>query len=58
MNATGAKTKKAVIEAGLRELLQKQARDELIEMLGKTDLSISLKALHRQRKMENAKIRR
>ncbi len=58
MKAAGARTKKAAVEAGLRAILQKQAREELIAMLGMTDLSVSLEDLLDQRKMKDAKVRR
>ena len=49
MKITGAKTKKAVVEEGLNELLQRKLRQELIAMAGKTELTITLDELLKMR---------
>ena len=52
MNVSGAPTKTATVEAGLRELLRKKLREELISMAGKTKLTVTLKDLEKMRQDE------
>jgi Arc/MetJ family transcription regulator len=49
MKATGAKTKKEVIEIGLREVIKKKNIENLRKELGTYDLTIDLKELRRLR---------
>jgi Arc/MetJ family transcription regulator len=49
MKATGAKTKKEVIEMGLREVIKKKNIENLRKELGTYDLTIDLKELRRLR---------
>lgn len=46
---TKLKTKKAVIEKGLRELLRARNRDLLRQELGTFDIDLSLEQLHEKR---------
>ncbi len=50
MDATGAKTKRQAIEAGLRELVRKKNIEALRGELGTYDLAIDLKELKRLRR--------
>jgi len=52
MKLTGAKTKKRVIEYGLRELVRSINRDLLKKELGTFDLDLSLKDLEKMRENE------
>ena len=47
--AAGVKTGKQAIEAGLRELIRKKQRKELIKELGTYDLDLTLQKLIRLR---------
>ena len=49
MEATGAKTKREAIEAGLRELVRRKNLKALREELGSFDLELSLEELERRR---------
>lgn len=49
MLATGAKTKKQVIEEGLKYLIQLQAQNRLKEELGSYQLDLTLKELEQRR---------
>jgi Arc/MetJ family transcription regulator len=49
LNATQLKTKKDVIEAGLRELVRKRNQELLQQELGSFDLDLSLKELKKRR---------
>lgn len=52
MKLTGAKTKKRVIEYGLRELVRSINRDLFKKELGTFDLDLSLKDLEKMRENE------
>lgn len=49
LKATGLKTKKEVIEAGLRELVRKKNQELLRQELRSFDLDLSLKELKQRR---------
>jgi len=49
LRASKLKTKKEVIEAGLKELVRKKNRDLLREELGSFDIDLSLDELKRRR---------
>ena len=49
LRATNLKTKREVIEAGLRELLRKKNQDLLRRELGSFDLDLTLEGLKSQR---------
>ena len=49
LRASKLKTKKEVIEAGLKELVRKKNRDLLREELGSFDIDLSLGELKRRR---------
>jgi Arc/MetJ family transcription regulator len=49
LNVTHLKTKKDVIEAGLRELVRKKNQELLRRELGSFDLDLSLKVLKKRR---------
>ena len=49
LKVTKLKTKKAVIEEGLREIIRKKNREILREELGTFDLDITLESLHKDR---------
>jgi Arc/MetJ family transcription regulator len=49
LKATGLKTKREVIEAGLRELVRKKNQELLQKELGSFDLDLSLKELKKRR---------
>jgi len=50
--AIGVKTKKAAIEAGLKELIESQARNNLRKMIGKDVVEITPEELERIREDE------
>ncbi|MCH7496125.1 MAG: type II toxin-antitoxin system VapB family antitoxin [Candidatus Marinimicrobia bacterium] len=50
--ATGAKTKKAAIEAGLKELIRSEARNNLRKMIGKDVVKMTPEELERIREDE------
>lgn len=52
MKATGAKTKKEAIEAGLRSLVRNKNREALRKELGTFDLDLTLNELERMRNAE------
>jgi len=52
IKATGAKTKKEAIEAGLRYLVQRKNREALRQELGTFDIDLTLEELE---SMRNAK---
>lgn len=52
MEISGAKTKKKVIEIGLKELIKSINRDQLKKELGTYDIDLSLKDLEKMRKDE------
>lgn len=52
MKATGAKTKKQAIEAGLRSLVRNKNREALRKELGTFDLDLTLNELERMRNAE------
>ena len=52
METIGAKTKKQVIEAGLRELIRNNEREALRRELGTYDLDLDLETLQRLRDAE------
>lgn len=49
LQVTQLKTKKAVIEKGLREIIRKKNREILCKELGTFDLDITLESLHKDR---------
>jgi Arc/MetJ family transcription regulator len=49
LDATQLKTKKEVIEAGLRELVRKKNQELLQQELGSFDLNLSLRELKKRR---------
>lgn len=49
LRATNLKTKKSVIEMGLKELLRMKNQEILRRELGTFDMDLSLKELHRKR---------
>lgn len=49
LKATRLKTKKEVIDAGLRELIRKKNREMLKKELGTFDIELTLKDLHKRR---------
>ena len=49
LQATNLKTKKEVIEAGLKELVRKKNQERLQQELGSFDLDLSLKELKKRR---------
>ena len=49
VRASGVKTKREAIEAGLRELVRSHSRQALRDELGTYDLDLSLKELRRLR---------
>ena len=49
IKVAGVRTKKEAIEAGLRELIRKKQRKELIKELGTYDLDLTLGKLMRMR---------
>jgi Arc/MetJ family transcription regulator len=52
IKATGAKTKKEAIEAGLRYLVQRKNREALRQELGTFDIDVTLEELERLRNAE------
>jgi Arc/MetJ family transcription regulator len=52
IKATGAKTKKEAIEAGLRYLVQRKNREALRQELGTFDIDVTLEELERLRDAE------
>jgi Arc/MetJ family transcription regulator len=52
IKATGAKTKKAAIEAGLKYLVQRKNREALRQELGTFDIDLTLDELERLRNAE------
>jgi Arc/MetJ family transcription regulator len=52
IKATGAKTKKEAIEAGLKYLVQRKNREALRQELGTFDIDLTLEELERLRNAE------
>jgi Arc/MetJ family transcription regulator len=52
IKATGAKTKKEAIEAGLKYLVQRKHREALRQELGTFDIDLTLEELERLRNAE------
>jgi Arc/MetJ family transcription regulator len=52
IKATGAKTKKEAIEAGLKYLVQRKNREALRQELGTFDIDLTFEELERLRKTE------
>lgn len=52
LQVTQLKTKKAVIEEGLREIIRKKNREILRKELGTFDLDITLESLYKDREDE------
>ena len=52
LQVTQLKTKKAVIEEGLREIIRKKNREILCKELGTFDLDITLESLNKDREDE------